>query len=319
MSSHLNFGARALEQSMRRVLLLVLLAYLSAHYVRAQSVQDTRLNIDDGRPVAKAVEGLVSRYGYVITYEDPRHAYQGDLKDVTAQVRKDLDKYPPGKAPKVIVPRGGTLSLTLPSSTSVSAQTVASLLDQLVHAQSSRGEGGHFRVVQDGDVFHVVPTEIRDRNGNWIPQSSILDVPISLPAEDRSEADMIGAITAAVSAETHTKVYVGGGVGGGISNPNRPRPYHLGAENERASDVLMRALILLNDPKNGRWRPQRMTWQLFYDNSDNMYFLNISSAPDGPSSQVGPVQKASTNSAAGTSTQRLGVNATTNPNPIPHK
>lgn len=321
---YLNFGAMISLQGVRLAFLLVLAAHLPSDSAHSQTVQggsQSSIGIDDPRPVAKAVEELVSRYGYVITYEDPRHAYEGDLQDVTTQVRKDLDQYPPGKAPKVIVPRGGRLTLALPSSASVSTQSVASVLGQLIRAQSSRGEGGHFRVVQVGEVFHVVPTEVRDRNGNWTAQSSILDVPISLPVEDRSEGAMVDAIAKAVSAEAHVKVYIGGGVGRGIFNPNRPQPYNLGADNERASDVLMRALVLLNDPKSGTWISQRLTWQLLYDSSDNAYFLNIAVVPNRTSSPpvAAPVQKASTDSPAGTSAQQPGINGTTNPNPLPRK
>jgi len=262
------------------------------------------LNIDDPRPVAKAVEELVARYDYVITYEDPRFSHEDDLQDVTAQVRRDLDQYPTGKAPKVIGPRGGKLTLTLPSSAPVNSQTMASVLDKLIRAQSTRGEGGHFRVMQVGDVFHVVPTEVRDRNGNWIAQSSILDSPISLPTENRSEVGMIDAIVKAVSADAHVKVHIGSGIGGGIANPNRPASYRLGADNERASDVLMRALVLLNDPKAGTWIPQRLRWQLFYDHDGNEYYLNFSVVPDLPSAPLPTgAQKTSTGSSvSGTST-----------------
>ena len=108
---------------------------------------------------------LVARYGYVITFEDPRRTYEGDLQDVTALVRNDLNKYQFGRVPKVTVPRGGRLTLQLPSSASATTQEMASVLDQLMRIQSRRSEGGHFRVIQDEDVFHILPTEVRDRNG----------------------------------------------------------------------------------------------------------------------------------------------------------
>jgi hypothetical protein len=288
--------------------LLFYLAYLSIHCARAQTAQDVRqLNIDDPRPVAKAVEELVARYDYVITYEDPRFAYDGDLQDVTTVVRRDLDRYPPGKAPKVIVPRSEKLTMNLPYSASVNTQTLASILDQLTRAQSIRGEGGHFRVVQVGDVFHVLPTEIRDRNGNWTAQSSILDVPISLPLEDRSDVEMLDAVVKAVSAATHIKILGGGmgGMGGGIANPDRPASYRLGADNERARDVLMRALVLLNDPKRGTWYPQRLRWQLFYDSVESAYYLNIAVVPDLPAAPLPTgVPKTSTGHAVNATSSR---------------
>jgi hypothetical protein len=288
---------KGLLQNIACVPLLASVAYLLAHFAHAQTGQGVmQLNIDDPRPVAKAVEELVSRCGCVITYEDPRFGYSGELEDVTTQVRKDLDRYPAGGAPKVIGPRGGKLTVTLPSPSSINTQTVALALNQLMTAQSIRGAGGRYRVIQVGDVFHVIPTEVRDQNGNWTAQRSILDVPISLPMEDRSEAEMIDAIVKAVSAEAHIKFYLASGVGGGIGNPNRPRPYRLGADNEPARDVLRRALALLNDPKAGTWIAQKLRWQIFYDSPDNRYFLNIAVVPDLPAAPIG-IQPQNTQSA----------------------
>jgi hypothetical protein len=277
-----NFCAKGLCHSARLALLLLIAANLHTDVTAAQTTLDSsKLSVDDARPVAKAVEELVARYQYVITYEDPQFAYEEDLRDVTTQVRRDLDRYPPGEAPKVIVPRRGRLAVSIPSSASVNRQTIASVLDQLMRAQSIRGEGGRFRVVQVGDVFHVVPTEVRDRNGKWIAQTSILEAPISLPMEDRSADGMINSICKAVSAATHVPVGLTFGLGG-ISSPSNPRPYHLGADHERARDVLMRALSLLN-------ARQALTWVLFYDPSNlsgYSFLLTIRSVPKRSSSPI---------------------------------
>src|SRR5687768_12629780 len=68
-----------------------------------------RISVDDARPVARAAETLEQKYGWVVTYEDPRYAHESDLVDVTEKVRKDLDEYKPGQAPKLFVPKGGQL------------------------------------------------------------------------------------------------------------------------------------------------------------------------------------------------------------------
>jgi hypothetical protein len=39
--------------------------------------------VDGARPVAEAILSLTDRYPVVITYEDPRFEYSGDIKDVT--------------------------------------------------------------------------------------------------------------------------------------------------------------------------------------------------------------------------------------------
>ena len=103
------------------------------------------LTVESPRPVAKAVETLVAKYGSLITYEDPRYEYAGDLQDATSRVRQDLDRYPPGHAPKVVVPLGGRLTV------SSSSTDVATILQQIV--QSS--DHGHFRVQQTNNIFHI--------------------------------------------------------------------------------------------------------------------------------------------------------------------
>ena len=276
-----KFGAKTFLHSARLALFLLIAAGLQIYSAGAQTVKNTvELKVTDSRPVAAAVQELVSRYGYVITYEDPRHVYEGDLEDVTTKVRKDLNRYPPGKAPKVFVPMDATLTLNVPSSTAVTDQDMTSILEQLVQTQSRSGRGGHFRVEKVGEVFHVLPTSARDRDGNWADQPSILEVPISLTMEDRSADGMINAICNAVGAAAHVKVGLGFSVGG-LSDPSRPRPYRLGADNERARDVLTRALNLLD-------KSQKLTFVLFYDPSENenMYFLTIENVPNRSSSPV---------------------------------
>jgi hypothetical protein len=256
------------------VLFLVIASSIYTSDARAQSGGTVKLSVTDARPVAAAVMELVSRYGYLITYEDPRHMYQDDLEDVTSKVRRDLDKYPPGMAPKVIVPSTATLTLNIPSASAITAQDMAAVLAQLMQAQSSTGRGGHFRVQRSGDEFHVLPTEFRDQNGNWIEETSILEVSISMPLEDRSADGMINAICKAVSAAGHVKMGLAFSVGG-ISSPSNPRPYRFGADNERARDVLMRALNLLG-------ANQSRTWVLFFDPSNLSgypYVLTIRNVP----------------------------------------
>jgi hypothetical protein len=265
----------------RIALVIGAIACFEANDIQAQSPQSAlKVSVTDTRPVAAAVQELVSRYGYVITYEDPRRVYQEDVEDVTNNVRKDLDKHPSGSAPRVIVPKEAILNFELPSSSSPNAQSIALTLEHLMQIQHGAGGGGHFRVERAGEVFHIVPTEVRDRDGNWAAQGSILDVHISLPMESRSEAEMLDAIAGAVSAKTSFRIYIGSGIGKGITNANNPRPYQLGADDERAQDVLTRAFSLLSDPTQTAWHPQRLTWQLFYDNSLAAYFLNASGVPN---------------------------------------
>jgi hypothetical protein len=233
------------------------------------------LKIDSGRPVRRAVETLQTRYGYVITYEDPRYTNEDDLQDVAAKVRKDYSSYPPGLAPKLMVPKGGKLTLRLPASNDISPQDLASILQQLAHAQGTSSRGGHFRVEQVGDVFHLIPTEVRDRKGNWLHYDSLLDTPISLPEQDRSESELYQAIVDAVSTAAHVRLWivVNGGIVIGIVSPKLRTS--MGATLEPARNVLMRALQL---------HRSRRTWAVLHDpdGDNNMFALNVWDFPTKP-------------------------------------
>jgi hypothetical protein len=256
---------------MRLALFLAIAIAFYSRPIDAQTTPDDTIKVSVGtaRPVAKAVEELVSRYGYTITYEDPLLRYKGDWLDVTTQVRKDLNRYPPGAAPKVMVPRGGRLNLTFPSSHSISAETMASLLKKLVQDQANTQQGGRFRVERNGDIFHVVPSEARDQSGNWSAQAPLLDVPISLPTQDRECVGTLQAVADALTAAVGVTVDVP--FMGGIESPGHPRLYRLGAENERARDVLTRALTLIGKP------PTSVIWLMFCDKL--MCVINLESVP----------------------------------------
>jgi hypothetical protein len=246
--------------AMRHALFFIVAIAFCSRPVDAQATSENtvKVSVGTGRPVAKAVEELVFRYGYVITYEDPRLTYKGDLR------------YLPTHG--VVVPQGGTLDLTLPSSHSISAETIASLLQQVMQAQTNTQQGGRFRVERDGALFHVLPTAARDQNGNWSAQTPLLDVPISLPLQDRDHAGTLYAVGKAIKAASGMSVDIPtfGGIDG--PDPDHPRQYRLGAENERARDVLMRALTLVGTP------PTRVTWLMFCEKL--ACAINIEAVPD---------------------------------------
>ena len=232
----------------------------------------TTLTVESPRPLAKAVETLMQKYGSVITYEDPRYSYADDLEDDTERVRKDLDKYPSGKAPRVIGPVGGSLSV------SSSSGEVGDILSQVIQAS----EHGHFQVVRTGDVLHVVPTEARDVNGNWMPQTSILDARISLPAQDRSAYETVSAICQAVGAAAHVHVGFVGIPLGGLQGENAAPPptYRLEANGESARSVLMRAMAMI-------FPERKKTWLLLNGSpQDAEYGLNVMDVPGAPPLQI---------------------------------
>lgn len=235
--------------------------------IGAQEAKRMNVSVQGPRPMAKAIELLEARCRCVITYEDPRYAHRDDVADVTVQVRRDLDKFKPGEAPKVFVPKSETLALDydeLPNTNNPDGMTV--VVRQVIETHAAMGNAGRFRVELNDQSIHVIPTGIRNERGDLAPQESVLDSLISLPLTNRSGIQTLDAICAAISQTNGTQVILG------AVPLNAFVPYHdrQGATSQRARDVLVNLLKGVGD---------NFSWQLFYDPGMKVYALNIHQVP----------------------------------------
>ena len=222
------------------------------------------LFVDNPRPVAEAIKMLVSKYPVVVTYEDPRYRYHGDIRDVTLEVRRDMHLYDdPSEAPKVLGLAGGAFSLSYTGSHETGEPVDwAATLRQIVDTHAVGDSGGRFGIERSGDIFHVVPTAIKNRDGLWVEQASILDTVISIPGPEPNVGDMLDAICDALTEITGESVTLG-------PVPLSSILFHEGtyeANNERARDAVLRTLQSVSE---------YLTWQLFYDPGREFYALNI--------------------------------------------
>lgn len=232
-----------------------------------QGTTSVNLSVEDARPVAKAITTLEAKYGWIITYEDPRYAYADDIADVTETVRRDLQKYPKGAAPKVLVPKGGVLSFNydVMGQTSIPSDP-AVVVRQLLAAQAASANGGKFRLEKGEKIVHVIPTAIRDRSGRLRSQEPVLDTVVTLAAKERTAFQTLEDLCAAISKATQMRVIVG-------TVPLRLFLQHkdqYGTAGRKAREVLVQ---LFERVGNGI----RLSWQLLYDPGLKMYVLNIHS------------------------------------------
>ena len=224
------------------------------------------LTVNDGRPVAEAAWQLEKRYGWVITYEDPIYIHSSEIVDVTTQVRRDLDQYKPGEAPKVFVPKGGELSinLNLNSETGRPVNSPESVMQQILDANTEAGYAGRFRLESDGQILHIIPTAYRDRFGALVPQQSVLDSIITIPSQERSGLQSLELLCHEVGRITRTKISLG------TIDPNlfANSRNHLSAHREKARDFLVKLLQSTTVDTS-------LSWRLLYDPTMKIYFLNI--------------------------------------------
>jgi len=245
--------------------IVLVLGIVSA--IAAAQSSTTTLSANSAAPLGDLADQLQDMYGYVITYEAPKYVYAGDVEDVTLAVRRDLDKYPPGKAPKVVVPMAHSLTIDAVPAGHVSSAYVAKILQQLVQIEMSGTVGGRYRVEFNENEFHIVPTAIRDVDGNWIEHRSILDTPISIQKKDRSALAMITAICRALEASTRQDV--------GLMSVPASFLHSVtgawGADHEPARDVLTRVL---------RDTGAKLSWRVEYIPSPSTYAMRIAAVQD---------------------------------------
>lgn len=191
--------------------------------------------------------------------------------DVTATVRRDLDRYKGSGAPgRVVIPKGGELSIDyeLMPDTKLPVDREA-VVKELLDADSRAGiASGRFRLERDGQILQVIPTMIKNSAGALVPQQSVLDESITLAKRNRNGLQTREAICAAVSKASQTQVIVG------IIPLNLFLNHrdHEGANTQKARDILVKTL---ERTKNG----SNLSWQLLYDPGMRVYVLNIHQIP----------------------------------------
>lgn len=223
------------------------------------------LSVNGARPVSLAAEMLEKSYGWVITYEDPPYVHESDLVDVTNEVRRDLDKFKPGQAPRVLVPKGGELAFEFDVDPATEKPAdPGTVLQQLLDAYAFAGHPGIFRLEKDGQRFQIIAAAVKNKDGVLVPHQSILDTPITVTAQKRNGVELVNAICAAISEASGTRVLLGGAP----ANLFVRYQTESGAKDQRARDFLTNELDRIA-------RSAKLTWQLLYDAVRKTYYLNI--------------------------------------------
>jgi hypothetical protein len=182
----------------------------AAHGRGSQGVSKVKLSVEDPRPVAKAIEMMEGKYGWVITYEDPLYVHDSDIADTKLNIRKDLNNYKSGETTKFLAPRGGALEFTydVASDTNLPADP-AMVVQKLLDAQAASGNGGRFRLETNGQIMHVIPAAIKNSAGELVHQESALDAIISLPQGETTVLQKLESLCAAISRAINIPVELG--------------------------------------------------------------------------------------------------------------
>lgn len=242
------------------------------------------IDVIDARPVAVALQLISNEFPIDLTYEDARFTFDGDLEDITLQVRTDLHLYAePSEVPRVIVPsRTKQLSVHIPIEGALNSREASiSAIEAVISAQNLAGSGGKYRIERSSDAVHIVPAEVRNEIGVFTPQTYLLSTRITIPAQELSGLGMISKICEAVSLAV-SGTYSTEPDNSILENVLKPRRVPMGtlgryrgvleANNEPVRDVLLRMLRAISD---------RAAWQVFveFDPIYQNYWISVRALP----------------------------------------
>jgi hypothetical protein len=214
------------------------------------SQEQAVIRVDDPRPLSEAVAVLEKRHGWRITYEDPQLVNSNEIVDLTSRVRKS--PAPDGR--KVFGAIGGPFEFTYTRPSIPGALRKTAILQALIARYQQTGYPAVFRLIETGDVAHIVPAMRTSATGVLEPVSSILDTTITIPDGERSLYEMCEAVVAGL------KPHVKGTFGLGMIPTNLflQRRVRGGATNETARSVMLRVF-----ESSGR----KLSWRLLHDPS----------------------------------------------------
>lgn len=243
--------------------LIALAALVSGGSAQPEDFDPADIAVSGSRPLATAIELLEARHGQVITYEDAPYGSPIDINDVTLTERRDLANYPPGQAPRVLIPRPGKIEAGyLVARGTGQPDDMAAVVQMLADVHAQNGNPGAFEVRGGDRAWHVVPRRVMAVDGELRDVVPLLDLPVTLADADRNGVQTLEALCAELARLS------GHGVQVGTVPLNLLMHHHsrVSCENATARDVLAGFLTAVR---------ARLSWQLFYDPGAQLFVLNV--------------------------------------------
>jgi hypothetical protein len=213
------------------------------------------------RPLAQALTAISEEYAWTIDFEDPPYHSKYDLVDDTAPEWRAAHPNEKG-----VTGIGGGLFETQfqeNSDTGPSPAEEQRVLEAIVLDYNRSGNPGRFAVIDEGQRrFAVVGTRVKDDNGNEQPVNSILDTPITVPAQTRDAYQTIRSILEVLAAKTHMEI----APGAVPINALLQSKVIVGGQDVPSRVLLQQALSSAR---------LKFYWHLYYDSDGKTYALNV--------------------------------------------
>ncbi len=230
------------------------------------------IEIERPRPLATAALALMDKYGYSVAYEDPIYSFDDKLEDAAPRVFKSSRVPSTGKPLTLMVPKGGMLAAR------ISSKSPSDVLHKVIESQYASNRGGQFRLEQRGDLYQIIPTHTKVKNGNWSNQRTVLDSNISLVQKSRTDQELIKEICDEVAEKSGIRIQAVWPISINVASDAVPTTYNFGSNLEPARNILIRALDAIASERG------KMSWIMLYNPQSGQegYMLNLVQVPSSP-------------------------------------
>lgn len=233
------------------------------------------ISVNSGRPVADAILELERLSGKAINFEDVRYEHPADLADVTDRVMTPAQRALAGPFARVIVPRGGSLTVTVPVDAATQKLTDALLLQNalnlLLAQQRSAALPGAYALRNSADRLFVEPVQVRASSGNAVPSPSVLLSPITLALAERTALETLQLVLDQASRGSGHRIDVGSLPLAAFAR-NRIR---FGADRRQASEVLADLLAAVAAVGRAPEQAPKLSYRLLFDPQLKYYLFNV--------------------------------------------
>jgi hypothetical protein len=214
---------------------------------------------NDARPLAQAVTALSEEFGWAIDFEDPPYYSKYDLVDDTDA--KWRAAHPTANGVTAIA--GDTFQTQFPENSDSSAATAEHTLDGVISDYNASTNPGKFTVRKEGDRrFAVIGTHVKDDSGRDQAVTSILDTPVTVPAETRNARATVDAILNALTLKSQVEV----GLFMVPQNAMAQAQVTVGGQDVPARELLLQTLSAAK---------LNLYWRLYYDHDVKSYGFSL--------------------------------------------
>jgi hypothetical protein len=243
-------------------------AFLLSGIAQVAALAQTTVHIalSQRRPLEAALSQLENQIGIPVNYEDPRFECADDIEDVTTQVQNAAQKAAHPNV-RIIVPKGGSLSLDLLLPSVPQAADALVAVTQLRQQHEASGYPGRFSVKAVRSVITVEPNAVRKSDCTWSETSPVMEMAISFPPQVRDATETLTLILNTLAQQIGVKI--------GLANlpvlSFVNRSVTLGANSEPANAVLVRLFEQLSIPGPS----SNFSYHLFFDPGLKYYLAGI--------------------------------------------